>query len=55
MVPMNGEDCFCFLYLCHSADNHVIFINFDGKESVRIDTAEEALEKKVFDDEEHYH
>ena len=28
---------------------------FDGKESVRIDTAEEALEKKVFDDEEHYH
>ena len=28
---------------------------FDGKESVRIDTAEEALDKKVFDDEEHYH
>jgi len=28
---------------------------FDSRESVRIDTAEEALEKKVFDDEEHYH
>lgn len=28
---------------------------FDSRESVRIDTAEEALEKKVFDDEGHYH
>lgn len=28
---------------------------FDSKESVRIDTAEEALEKKVFTDEESHH
>nr|WP_263312839.1 hypothetical protein [Mammaliicoccus sp. Marseille-Q6498] len=57
-TPMEWSIMIAFIFVIFTFGGALMMYlskTFDSREAVRIDTAEEALEKKVFDEEEHFH